>query len=77
LLRSLCQGAQRAAQLQELLFSLAHQRHEDSALPAALAPKAAQSLLEGVVERVGLSLQRGRLRGAWRRDGLDEVEDFF
>jgi hypothetical protein len=30
-----------------------------------------------LVERLCLGLQRGRLRGALRRDGLDEVEDFF
>jgi hypothetical protein len=30
-----------------------------------------------VVERLGLALQRGRLRGAVGHDGLDEVEDCF
>ena len=29
------------------------------------------------MERGGLRLYRGRLRGAGRRDGRDEVEDFF
>ena len=33
--------------------------------------------LEVVVERVGVALQRGRLRGALGRDGLNEVADFF
>lgn len=76
-LRGLCQDGQGAATLQELLFCLAYERHEDFALPAALATKAAHDLREVVVERVRLGLQRGRLRGALRRDGLDEVEDFF
>ena len=68
LLRSLCQGGNGAAQLQELLFGLAHQRHgRTSALTAALAPKAAHNLLEGLVERLCLGLQRGRLRGPSRR----------
>ena len=59
------------------MFGLAHYRHEDFALPATLATKAAHAPLEVVVERVSLRLQRGRLRGAGRRDGRDEVEDFF
>ena len=65
------------ATYQALLFRLAHQCHEDFALPAALSSKTAHDLLEGVGERVGLGLQRGRLRDALERDGLDEVEDFF
>ena len=77
LLCGLGEGYQWAAALQELLFSLAHQGHEDFTLPAALSSKAAHDLREGVVERVGLGLQRGRLRGALGCDGLDEVEDFF
>ena len=76
-LRGLCQDGQGATTLQELLFRLAHQRHEDLALPAALATKAAHDLREVVVERGRLGLQRGRLRGALRRDGLDEVADCF
>jgi len=76
-LRGLCQDGQGAATLPELLFCLAHQRHADFALPAALSTKAAHDLREVVVEGVRLGLQRGRGRGALRRDGLDEVEDFF
>ena len=76
-LRGLCQDGQGAATLPELLFCLAHQRHADFALPAALSTKAAYDLREVVVEGVRLGLQRGRGRGALRRDGLDEVEDFF
>jgi hypothetical protein len=76
-LRGLCERGHGAATLQELLFGLAHQRHEDFALPAALPTKAAPDLLEVVVERVSLALQRGRLRGPLGRNALDEVEDFF
>jgi hypothetical protein len=77
LLCGLCQGCHGAATLQELLFGLAHQCHEDFALSAALPTKAAHDLREVVMERVGLVLQRGRLRRALGRNGLDEVEDFF
>lgn len=77
LLRGLCQGCQGATTLQELLFGLAYEGYEDFAPPAALPTKAAHGLREVVVKYVGLGLQRGRLRGALGRDGLDEVEDFF
>jgi hypothetical protein len=63
--------------LQQLRFSLADQAHEDFALAPALPAKAAHDLLEVVVKRLGLALQRGRWRGALRRDGVDELEDFF
>ena len=76
-LRRLGEGGHGAASLQERLVSLAHQCHEDFALPAALLAKAVPDLLEVVVERVSLVLQRGCLRGTLGRDGLDEVEDFF
>jgi hypothetical protein len=45
--------------------------------PRHWRPPAAHAPLGGVVERVGLRLHRGRLRGTGRRDGRDEVEDFF
>ena len=77
LLGYVCQGGNGAAEFQQLLFGLAHQRHKDFALTAALVPKAPHDPLEVVVESVGAGLQRGRVRGAGRRDGLDEVEDFF
>ena len=76
-LRGLCEGSHGTAQLQQLLFGLAHDHHQDFALPATLAAKAAHASLEVVVERVGLRLQRGRWRGAGRCNGRDEVEDFF
>ena len=71
------EGGKRAAQLQQLLFGLAHDRHQDFAVPATLAAKAAHASLEVVVERVGLHLQRGCLRGAGCGHGRDEVEDFL
>ena len=73
----MCQGGNGATEFQQLLFGLAHQRDQDFALPAALAPKAVHDPLEIVVEGVGAGLQRGRLWDAGRRDGFDEVEDFF
>jgi hypothetical protein len=56
---------------------VAHELHADLALPPALATKASHDLREVVVARVHLGRQRGRWPGALRRDGLDELEDFF
>ena len=72
-----CQCGNGATEFQALRFGLARQRHKDFALPAARAPKTTHEPLEGVVERAGVGLQRGRWRGAGRCDGRDEVEDFF
>lgn len=77
LLCGLGQGGNGVATLQKLLFSLAHQADKDFALATALAAKAAHDLREGVMQGVGLRFQRGRCRGAVRRDGPDELEDFF
>jgi hypothetical protein len=73
----LCQGDNGAAQFQELFFGLAHQRYKDFALPTPLASKSIHNILKGFIECVGVGFQCGRWRGALRRDGLDEVEDFF
>ena len=77
MLRGLGESGNGTAHLQQLLFGLAHDRHQDFAVPATLAAKAAHAALEVVVECVGLRLHRGRLRGAGRGNGRDEVEDFF
>jgi hypothetical protein len=77
LLCGLCQCGNGTSPLQQLLFGLAHQRHEDFALPPALPAKAAHDLLEVPVERAGLRRHCGGSRGALRRDLLDELEDFF
>src|SRR5215475_7700990 len=71
----LCEGSHGTAQLPQLLFGLAHDCYQDFALPATLAAKAAHASLEVMVERVGLRLQRGRLRGAGCCNCRDEVED--
>jgi hypothetical protein len=76
-LRGLCEGGNGTAPLPQLLCGLAHDRHQDFAVPAPLAAKAAQASLEVVVERGGLRLHRGRWRGAGRCNGRDAVEDFF
>jgi hypothetical protein len=55
---------------------LADQAHQDVALAPAWPAKAPHDLREVVVQRLGLARQRGRWRGAWRRDGFDELEDF-
>lgn len=63
--------------LQQRCFRLADQAHKDFAWAPAVPAKATHDLLEVVVKRLGLARQRGRLRGALRRDGFDELEDFF
>ena len=71
------QGGNGATTLSQRLFRVAYQRHEDFALPPALAAKATHDLLEILVERTGLRCQRGGSRGTLRGALLDELEDFF
>jgi hypothetical protein len=77
LLRLLRQHPNGHPKLQKLRFGLAHQLHEDFALPPALAAKAVHDLLEVLLEGVGMGLQRCGARGALLRNVRDEVEDFF
>jgi len=60
-LRELSDGA---AALQEWPCGVAYQFHEDLALPPAVATKAAHDLLEGVLKRLGLRLEREGAGGA-------------
>ena len=77
LLRLQRQRGDGAAHLQQLCFRLAHQLHEDFALPPALSAKAAHDFLQVVLDRVRLGRQRGGSLGALLRDVVNEVEDFF
>jgi hypothetical protein len=43
------------AECQELSFSMAHQCHEDAALPPALAAKTTHDLFQLLLEMVGLA----------------------
>ena len=55
LLRLLAKGVDGLAECQELSFSLAHQGHEDTALPPALAAKTTHDLLQLLLEIVDLA----------------------
>ena len=55
LLRLLAKGVDGLAECQELSFSLAHQGHEDTALPPALAAKTPHDLLQLLLEILGLA----------------------
>lgn len=74
LLRKRCDGA---ADLQQLRFGVAYELHEDFALPAALAAKAAHDFAEVVLERSGLGRQGSGACGTLLREVVDELEDFF
>jgi hypothetical protein len=76
-LGGLGQRGTRNAMRQQRCFRLADQAYKDVALAPALPAKATHDLLEVVVKRLGLARQRGRWRGALRRDGFDELEDVF
>jgi hypothetical protein len=54
LLRLQAKGMEGLAKGEELSFSLAHQGHEDTALPPALAAKTTHDLLQLLLEIVGL-----------------------
>ena len=70
-------GRNATAQVQQVLFGLAHQRDEDFALAPAPAAKATHDLVQGLVELLSGVLQaRGRAR-ALLADALDEVQEFF
>ena len=70
-------GRNATAQVQQVLFGLAHQRDEDFALAPAPAAKATHDLVQGLVELLSGVLQaRGRAR-ALLADPLEEVQHFF
>ena len=65
------------SQLQELLFSLAHQFHEDVAVPSALAAKAAHDFFQLLLEPVGLARELRRPAAAPLCEALNQLESFF
>ena len=65
------------SQLQELLFSLAHQFHEDVAVPSALAAKAAHDFFQLLLEPVGLAREFRRPAAAPLCEVLNQLEGFF
>ena len=64
-------------QLQELLFRLAHQFHEDVPLSSALAAKAAHDFCQFLVEAMGLVRERRGPAAALRCDACNQLERFF
>lgn len=77
LLRRMGAGHDGLAKVEQVLFGLAHQTEEDFALATTLPTKAVHDLLQGMLELLGLRLQRGRWRGPLSRDLRDELENFF
>ena len=65
------------AKLQELLFSLAHQFHEDVPLPSALATKATHDFFELLLEALGLALELRGPTAASLGDACHQLESFF
>jgi hypothetical protein len=65
------------AQLQELLFRVAHQLHEDVSLPSALATKATHAFGEFLVQVLGLVLELRGVASASLRDAGYQLEGFF
>ena len=65
------------AKLQELLFSVAHQFHEDVPLPSALATKAPQDFLEFLLEALGLARELRGPAAASLGDACNQFERFF
>ena len=70
------QGGDGTATVSPRRFGVAHQRHEDLALPAALTAQAAPDGVPLLLPRVGVGLQRRRAGGALLPGGMDEWEAF-
>ena len=77
LLRLLLKGDDGLAQLEELLFRLAYQFHEDMSVPAALATKAPHDFFHLLLESVGLALQLRGPAAAPLDDLFNHLEGFF
>ena len=65
LLRLLAKRVDGLAEGQELPFGVAHQGHEDAALPPALAAKTTHDLFQLLLQTVGLGSA-----GGWRGGGI-------
>jgi len=60
------------AKRQELLFRVAHQRHEDVPLPSTAAAKGAHDFLQRMVEVLGLAVKRDGSAAALLGGAVDE-----
>jgi hypothetical protein len=77
LLRLQAKGMEGLAKGEELSFSLAHQGHEDTALPPALAAKTTHDLFQRLLERLGLAPQVDGSTAASLGETFDERKSFF
>jgi hypothetical protein len=65
------------AKLQELVFRLAHQFHEDVTVPSALAAKASHDFFQLLVEAMGLVRELRGPAAAPRGEACNQLERFF
>ena len=77
LLSLLPKGVERLAEYQELLFGVAYQGHDETALSPALAAKTTHDLFDLLLQAVGLGPQLGSLAAASPGDAVDEFKGFF
>jgi hypothetical protein len=77
LLRLQAKGMEGLAKGEELSCSLAHQGHEDTALPPALAAKTTHDLLQLLLEMVGLEPEAAGPAAASLGSSCDVRKGFF
>lgn len=77
LLSLLLKCADGLAQIEELLFRLASQCHEDVPVPAALATKAPHDVFHLLLEAVGMALHLRGPAAAPLGDPCNHLEGFF
>ena len=77
LLRLRSQRLDGLAECKKLPFGVAHQRHEDAALPPALAAKTPHDLFQFLVQTVGLAPQADGPAAASLGETFDELKRFF
>jgi hypothetical protein len=65
------------AKLQELVFRVAHQFHEDVTVPSALAAKASHDFFQLLVEAMSLVRELRGPAAAPRCDTCNQLEHFF
>jgi hypothetical protein len=77
LLGVLPKGGDGLAKLQELLFRVAHQFHEDVPLPSTLAPKAPHDFFELLLQALSLARELRGPAAAVLCDMFNQFEGFF
>ena len=77
LLRVLTKRLDGLAEIKELPFGVAHQRHEDAALPSALAAKSPHDLCQLLLQMLGLAPQEDGAAVASLRKSCNALKSFF